>query len=111
MDPLSISTSIIALLQATTTVISICYDFRACIKNAPWSLSRVIDEVKSLRDIVETLEQLSQARIGTDAKRRPVFELLCDPKNGPLASCKREVKYLEEKIVAPGKYIRAQESF
>lgn len=54
MDPLSISASIVAILQATTTVISICYDFRACIK--------VIDEVKSLRNILETLEQLSQAQ-------------------------------------------------
>lgn len=61
MDPLSISASIIALLQATSALISVCYDFRACIKNAPWSLTRVIDEVKSLRNILETLDRLTDS--------------------------------------------------
>jgi hypothetical protein len=102
MDPLSISASIIALLQATTTVISICYDFRACIKNIPWSLTRVIDEVKSLRNVLETLEELSQSHLNTDVKRRPVFELLCDQENGPLVSCERELGHLEEKVMGKG---------
>jgi hypothetical protein len=101
MDPLSISASIIALLQATTTVLSICYDFRACIKNAPWSLTTVVDEIKSLRNIIETLEQLFQTDVNTFSKRQPIFELLCDPENGPLVSCERELLYLEEKIIAP----------
>lgn len=104
MDPLSISASLIALLQATSSVISLCYDFRAVLTSSPWSLTRVIDEVKSLRNILETLEQLSRSDSSDSKsimKRRPVFELLCDPGNGPLVRCERELRYLEEKIIAP----------
>jgi hypothetical protein len=64
----------------------------------------VIDEVKSLRNILETLEQLSQAQASGASpvtKRRPVFELLCDPENGPLVSCEQELGYLEEKVIRP----------
>ena len=95
MDPLSISVSIVAILQATTTVISICYDFRACIK--------VIDEVKSLRNILETLEQLSQAQASgaSPVTKRDQYSSYCDPENGPLVSYERELGYLEEKVIEP----------
>jgi hypothetical protein len=103
MDPLSISASIIAVLQATNSVVSLCYDFRAALKNAPWSLTRIIEEVKDLRRILETLDRLAEPLddpASADAKRRPVFQLLCDPENGPLAACLRELSYLEEKITS-----------
>jgi hypothetical protein len=102
MDPLSISASIIALLQATSTLISICYDFRSCLNNTPWSLPLIISEMKSLRSILETLEQLSQSEIHTDLKRRSAFALLCEKENGPLVSCQRELAVLEEKIMGRG---------
>jgi hypothetical protein len=103
VDPLSISASIIAVLQATNSVVSLCYDFRAALKNTPWSLSRIIEEVKDLRRILEILDRLAEPLDDpacADAKRRPVFQMLCDPDNGPLAACLRELSYLEEKITS-----------
>jgi hypothetical protein len=99
MDPLSISTGVITLLQATTAMISMCYNFRAALKNTPWSLTRIIDELKCLRNILESLEELAQdldqpSRLG----KRPVFKLLCEPDNGPLVVCLRELSCLEKKI-------------
>jgi len=104
MDPLSISASIIAILQATNTVISVCYDFRAATKKTPWSLTRVIGEIKDLRNVLETLESLADELDDPSllsSKKRPIFNLLCDPQDGPLAACFRELNYLKEKISFP----------
>ena len=103
MDPLSISASIIAVLQATNSVVSICYDFRAALKKAPWSLTRIIEEVKDLRNVLETLDRIAETmndRPAGDTKRQPIFRLLCEPDTGPLASCLRELTNLERKITS-----------
>jgi hypothetical protein len=106
-DPLSISASIIAVLQATNSVVSLCYGFRAALKKAPWSLTRIIDQVKDLRNTLETLDRLADTiddRSPEEAKKRPVFRLLCEPKEGPLATCLRELAYLEEKIMSSSRF-------
>lgn len=103
MDPLTISTSVITLLQATTAIISVCYNFRAALKNAPWSLTSIIEELKCLRSILESLEELAQ---GLDKPsglgKRPVFESLSDPDNGPLVICLRELSILDKKMKSSG---------
>src|SRR4051812_42084734 len=99
MDPLSVSASIIAVLQATSTVISVCYDFRSALKNAPWGLIKVIDEAKELRHVLEMLIMLAEQLEGADAeqeRRLPALRLLCEPEKGPLASCLREMTSLEQ---------------
>jgi hypothetical protein len=106
MDPLSVSASIIAVLQASNAIVSVCYNFKAAMRKTPWSLSRIIDEVKDIRRILETLELLSEEgeySSETDEetegkKRRPIFNLLCKPETGPLDSCLRELRFLEKKI-------------
>lgn len=99
MDPLSISTSIITLLQATTAIISICYNFRAALKNTPWSLTNIIEELKCLRNILESLEELAQNLDEPSGLRnRPIFKLLSNPENGALAICLRELSVLDKKI-------------
>jgi hypothetical protein len=103
MDPLSVTASIVAVLQAANKIISVCYDFRAALRNAPWSLTRVLEEAKDLRSVLETLEQLVEDDISTftRAKHRPAFELLCEPDKGPLAACLREMTTLESLITSP----------
>ena len=101
MDPLSITASIIAILQSTNSIISVCYDVKAALKQEPWSLTRIMDEVKDLRTVLETLERLA-SRLddanSMDSKRKSVLEILCEPEMGPLASCLRELTFLEDKI-------------
>jgi hypothetical protein len=57
MDPLSVTASIIAVLQATSAVLSICYDYRCAIKHSPWGLERAVDEIRDLRNVLESLKQ------------------------------------------------------
>src|SRR5882757_6632753 len=100
MDPLSVTASIIAVLQAANTIISICYDFKALMKDAPWTLTHIIAEAKDLRNVLETLDRLAEPFDDSDSaiKKRRSFEILCDSQNGPLVSCLRELKTLEALI-------------
>ncbi|KIX03893.1 uncharacterized protein Z518_07446 [Rhinocladiella mackenziei CBS 650.93] len=98
MDPLSITASIIAVLQAANAVISTCYDFKALLKDTPWALTRIISEVKDLRNVLETLDQLTEPTRNstTSVKKKRRFEILCDPQNGPLSTCLCELNALEQ---------------
>jgi hypothetical protein len=116
MDPLSVAAGIIAVLQATNTVISVCYDFRAAVKEAPWSLTRILDEIKDLRNVLETLERLVDRLDYIESKyieNRPALLMLHNSQDSPLASCLRELGCLQNKIDSscrtgqPGSRIRA----
>jgi hypothetical protein len=105
MDPLSVTASIIAVLQATNAVVSVCYDYSSAVKGSSWELPRVIEEVKSLRGVLETLEPLARkAESGADPinkTRLPTLKLLCEPEKGQLAECLKELKTLKEKLAPP----------
>jgi hypothetical protein len=100
MDPLTIATGVITLLQATTTLISVCYDFRAALKNEPWSLTNIIHELKSLRIIIESLEENSHGR-GSPKDRNKSdrsADEQPDATGGALAICHQEGAFLDKQI-------------
>ena len=106
MDPLSITASIVAVLQATNAVISVCYDYSAALKGAPWELSKVADELKGLRDVLESLATLANTAANADStaqSRLPTLEQVCDSKtdSGPLASCLSEIDRIYTKLIPP----------
>ena len=104
MDPLSITTSIIAVLQATNAVISVCYDYSTAVKDSSWELPRVTEEVKSLRNVLEALEQLAKKAESADQSAKtqlPTLRLLCEPDVGPLVMCLAEMEALEKKLTPP----------
>ena len=102
MDPLSITASVIAVLQATEAVISICCNYRSAAKGASWDVSRVLDQVRSLRSVLRTLEELAdRVETGSSDVRLPALKLLCNPKVGELAECLAEMKSLEGRLALP----------
>ena len=108
MDPLSAAASILAILQVTSKVVSICYDYRAAAKDSSWELPRVIEEVKSLRNVLETLEKLAHEMEGpgADARARlPTLQILCKPRTGDegglLDMCFEELNRLRDKLTPP----------
>ena len=104
MDPLSVTASIIAVLQATNTIISICCDYSAAVKGASWELPKVTKEVRSLRDVLELLAALAKRAESADPSaeaRFPGLKLLCEPGAGPLAMCKAELESLKTKLEPP----------
>lgn len=100
MDPLSVCAGIIGILQLTGKVVSLCYDFRTGIKNAPRDLKRITDELISLRDVLERLERVadsSEAAGSNECTRLSVLELLNKP-DGLLVNCQAELRTLEKKL-------------
>ncbi|KAK8017904.1 hypothetical protein PG991_007094 [Apiospora marii] len=103
MDPLTITTGIVTLMQATTAIISLCYDFRAALDDIPWSLTRLVEELKGLRNILEALDELA---MGWNRESRPThqaaLETCLNPNSGPLCICLRELNALEATLKLSG---------
>jgi hypothetical protein len=97
MDPLSITASVIAVLQLAGIIVSICYDYRSGIKNAPKDLMRIIDEVTSLRDVLERLVRLAESADASGPSRLSTLKLLNKP-DGPLIKCQAELAALKKKL-------------
>lgn len=105
MDPLSLTASIIAVLQAASVVVSICYDYNSAVEGSSWELLKIIDEVRGLRDVLESLEQLARQAGSTKMEaesRLPSLRLLCEPGTGLLARCLTELTELDKKLRPPG---------
>lgn len=95
MDPLSLSASILAVLGATTSLLSVCYGIRRGLRSAPWALIQIIEETRDLRNIVEALQSTLD---GNDQVIGPSTELFGNAIRAPLAACLAEVSSLESKI-------------
>jgi hypothetical protein len=113
MDPLSVTANIITVLQVANSIISICYEVRSALNQSPWSLTRIIDEIRDLRNVLETLENACGNLSSTnalDSARFRNFRLLCDTESSPLSRCLRELSNLEKKI-APDKRSAGKSKF
>jgi hypothetical protein len=112
MDPLSLTFATITLLQTATSIVQICYAYRTGLKDATKDVTRLTEEVTSLRGVLESLVKLSEtAEIadtsdrgdGVDASAQshlPALKLLLKP-DGPLDHCTAELEALKEKLTAP----------
>lgn len=104
MDPLSITASVLALIDATHSVISICHNYTAGVKGADWELPRIIEEVESLRGVLQGLERLAKQAENADpaaVSKLPQLRRFCTPETGTFALCLSEIQALELKLVPP----------
>jgi hypothetical protein len=102
MDPLSITVSVVTLLQATNAIVLLCYNYASAAKGAARTIGGVIDEMKTLRSVLESLEQLLRSDQDTepsDTISLTTITALCNQEDGPIA---KELKILEEKLRPPG---------
>ena len=101
MDPLSVTASIIAVLQASEVVISICCNYRSALQGTSWEVSRVLEEVRRLRNVLRKLEDLAdkaETESRTEDSVLPTLRQLCEPKSGSLAQCLKALTALEKKL-------------
>ena len=104
MDPLSITASVISVLQAAGAVISVCCDYRSAVKGSSWEVPRVLEEVRALRNVLRTLEDLAdkaEAPSSDGKSRLPALKSLCDPDTGTLIKCRTELNNLTTKLTPP----------
>jgi len=93
MEAIGAAASLIAVLQLTSALISICYDYRHGNKAASREVLQISDELHSLKDVLDALLRLlekSGDELGT-------FELLVK-EAGPLGLCQEELKRLRVRL-------------
>ena len=103
-EGLAIAASVIAVLQITNSVISICYDYSAAATGSSWELPRLLSELESLRSVLQRLEPLAKEAdfsLAVPNAKIPALAELCKP-NGPLPLCCREIERLEAALKTPG---------
>lgn len=96
-EPLGILASLIAVVQISSKVISICYAYRSGVKKAPRDLTRITSDVTSLRDIIEQLIRIVDEDSSSKNSRLHTIQTLNEP-GGPLIRLQYELKTLEAKL-------------
>lgn len=105
MEPLSVTASVLSVIQAAEAVISICCNYRLSVKGSSWEVSRILEDTRSLRSILRNLEELAykaETSGSAEESRLPALKSLCNPETGILSSCDTELGKLKRKLAPPG---------
>lgn len=86
---------VIACLQITEAVLSVCHDYKAAVQGASWEVPQIQKEMEHLCTVLHTLEPIVRKAEASDPEQ--LLSLL----QGPLETCRKEIKRLEEKLVPP----------
>jgi len=94
MDPLSITGTLIAVVQITTFLISICYDYRSGVNSSSREVLQITESLNSLKDVLESILRLIET---TKVGELSTVELLAKD-GGTLQSCQTELERLRAKL-------------
>ena len=97
MDPLSVTASIIAVIQISGSVVSICYSYRNAVKGAAEEAAKITDEVKSLQDILDRLLKIAEREVARGSTRLQALQALAEP-DGALSQSQAELSALQIKL-------------
>ena len=98
MDPLSITASILAILDIVGKILFTCIEYGFAFKNASKVLSRIFEEVKSIRGVLESLQPLESKFENADSLTCTHLPAL---RKEPLDICLEELRVLEQKLALP----------
>jgi hypothetical protein len=91
MDALGAAASVIAVVELSAKVVSVCVEYSRAIKNATKDIDLLLNELKSLQDVLEKVKQLLD---GPNGSRLSASQSL---RNG-LDSSGSELKTLDQKL-------------
>ena len=98
MDPLSITASVIAVIQITNSVLLGCYRLRGQIKDAESEISKIIDEAEQLSSILEHVNSILEEDSTNAASILAPLAAESEDGKGPLNSIKAALTELKDKI-------------
>ncbi len=106
MEPLSITASVIAIIQISTKIISICSDYIRNVKDAPSDLQKIVIEVGAVRGIFEALGPLLPPTDDANAAvSQPWYIFLHDSVDG----CAQELKsfdcFLQDQAMSKAEWV------
>ena len=91
MDPLSGVASVIAVIQLTGTLVSICYEYRKSAKHAHKDIVRLTSELDSLGNVLKELLPLVEKEVAQGTARFKTTNILKEP----LEQCTAELSELK----------------
>ncbi|EXK83840.1 hypothetical protein FOQG_11998 [Fusarium oxysporum f. sp. raphani 54005] len=101
MDPLSITTAVLACLQTSFSILSCCYSLRAEMRTIPHTMIEIMEEVRSLRNLMEILEPVLHGKEALDDKDSPqqaASQGLSNTIMPVIEKCLSELRALQERI-------------
>lgn len=96
VEPIGLIGTLIAIVQISGLLVSICYEYRSSVKNAPREVSLILDEATSVRNIIERLLGILDA---SDSSDLPALQSISDS-GGPLQKCLTELLNLKLDLTA-----------
>jgi len=60
MDPIGFTGTLIAIIQVSFKIVSVCYEYRSNFKDAPRDISRIADEVANVGDVTRRLLKIAE---------------------------------------------------
>lgn len=94
MEGLGAAGSIVTLLELSVKLLSTCYQYRKEVKGATKEIQSIIDQLSSLKRVLENLEQLENSRL--PSQPTTLGKLLGN--DGPLQQCEEVLKGLMAKL-------------
>lgn len=95
VEPIGLVGTLIAIVQISSKVVSICYEYRRSVKSAPREISQILEEVTSLRNIVEKLANIAET--DEEPTSLPSLRAMTED-NGPLSTCLSEIESLKTQL-------------
>ncbi|KAF7559303.1 hypothetical protein G7046_g4857 [Stylonectria norvegica] len=94
IEPIGLIGTLIAIVQVCNKVVSVCYEYRSGFKDAPKDISRILDEVASVRNIAERLVSIAEADYSSSL---PSLQSMSEPESA-LHKCLDELVDLKKKL-------------
>src|SRR4051794_32980456 len=94
MAEVAAAATVIQLVQFSAQVLNCCYEYISKAKHAPKEIQKVIDEISSLKGVLENLKPLAEAP-GDER-----FEILrsLDRPSGPFDACTDALTEIDQKL-------------
>ena len=86
--------SVIAVVQLSAQVYSVCREYYLGVKSARKDIERLSNEVLALKDILESVDDLARNPTGTKLSTLAILRR----KDGPTDQCEKELAALIEKL-------------
>jgi hypothetical protein len=91
IEPIGLVGTLIAIVQISGKLVSLCYDYHNGVKGAPREISQCLGEVTDVRNVVETLLKIAGTATNADL---PTIQSMNEPAS-PLRQCLTELLNLK----------------
>jgi hypothetical protein len=99
-EPVSVVASVIAIIQISSKVISLCYSYQSRVTTAPRDLRSITQELQDLITVLQRLQEISQKLEDPNSQSIDRLEALSllNSQDGPFPRCQTELRALEAKL-------------